>query len=135
MMKFIRLCFLVVLLFLMMIPIGWTAQANNYDPIQYNPALQPSYKEVSASHILVSTEEEALKIRKEIINGASFEEMAAKYSMCPSGKSNGGDLGYFEKGVMVPEFEKAAFRLPVGKISQPVKTQFGYHLIRVNDRR
>jgi len=134
-MKFIRLCFFVILLFVMIIPIGRTAQANNYDPIQYNPAFQPSYKEVNASHILVSTQEEALKIRKEIENGASFEEMAAKYSLCPSGKSNGGNLGFFSKGVMVPEFERAAFLLPVGSVSQPVRTQFGYHLIKVIDRR
>lgn len=88
---------------------------------------------VKASHILVKTQEEALKIRKEIVGGKSFEQAAKEYSMCPS-KDDGGDLGFFCRGMMVPEFEKAAFSLPVSKLSMPVKTEFGWHLIMVTDR-
>lgn len=92
-------------------------------------------KEVRASHILVSTKEEAEKLREEIISGnKNFSEAAAESSMCPSGEA-GGDLGYFSRGQMVPEFEKEAFSLPVGEISKPVKTQFGWHIIVVTDRR
>ncbi len=87
--------------------------------------------EVRASHILVSTQEEALKLRNDIEeNKITFEEAAAKYSKCPSGQ-RGGDLGYFSRGQMVKPFEDAAFALNVGSISEPVQTQFGYHLIKV----
>lgn len=87
--------------------------------------------QVRASHILVKSEAEALKIKSEIESGKiTFEEAAKKYSLCPSGQ-NGGDLGYFGRKVMVKEFEDASFSLPVGKISAPVKTQFGYHLVKV----
>lgn len=87
---------------------------------------------VNASHILVETEEEAERIAGEIAAGSlTFEEAAAKYSSCPS-KEAGGNLGEFGRGQMVPEFEEAAFALDVGTLSAPVKTQFGYHLIRVN---
>ncbi len=95
------------------------------------------YKQVQALHILVPTEAEALKIREEIMTGKDQKEIfnnfmnaAKKYSKCPSG-SSGGILGWFGKGDMVPEFEKAAFSLPNGQVSEPVKTQFGYHLIYV----
>lgn len=88
---------------------------------------------VRASHILVSTKEEALSIKAKIDKGESFESMAQKYSKCPSGK-NGGDLGYFGRGEMVPSFETAAFDLPIGKVSDPVQTQFGWHLIKVTDK-
>lgn len=87
---------------------------------------------VNASHILVATEEEATAAAAEIAAGTlTFEEAAAKYSSCPS-KEAGGSLGEFGRGQMVPEFEEAAFALDVGVVSAPVKTQFGYHLIRVN---
>lgn len=89
---------------------------------------------VSAKHILVSTEDEAAKIKEEIEAGLSFEDAARKYSSCPS-KEQGGNLGEFSRGMMVPEFEKAAFELPVGEVSEPVKTQFGYHLIVVNSKK
>ena len=85
---------------------------------------------VRASHILVKEEKKAQEVLKEIKEGLSFEEAASKYSVCPS-KQNGGDLGEFTKGQMVPEFEEAAFNLEEGKLSDPVKTQFGYHLIKV----
>lgn len=90
--------------------------------------------EVKASHILVSTEEEAKELRKEILAGKPFAEVAKEKSSCPSGR-NGGDLGYFGKGQMVKEFEDSAFSLPVGEVSEPIKTQFGYHLIQVTDQR
>ncbi len=89
---------------------------------------------VKASHILVDTEEKALSILDDINDGLSFEEAAKKYSNCPS-KEVGGDLGYFTRGKMVPEFEEASFEMEPGKISRPVKTQFGYHLIKVVDRK
>ena len=92
------------------------------------------FTQVKASHILVDTKEQAQKIREEILAGKSFEDMAEKYSKCPSG-AKGGDLGYFEKGMMVPEFEKAAFNLPVDQVSEPVKTEFGWHLIVVTAKR
>lgn len=90
--------------------------------------------QVRASHILVSSADEAERILREIGTGKSFEEMARKYSSCPSG-ANGGDLGFFSKGQMVKEFETAAFSSPVGKVSGPVKTEFGYHLIKVTGKK
>lgn len=90
---------------------------------------------VRAKHILVKNEEEAQKILEELSRQEKdFEAAAKEYSICPS-KVKGGDLGYFEKGKMVPEFEDAAFQLEVGKISQPIKTQFGYHIIKIEDKR
>lgn len=90
---------------------------------------------VSAKHILVETEEEAKKIAEEIKGDElSFEEAAEKYSKCPS-KAQGGNLGSFERGRMVPEFENAAFELELNTVSEPVKTQFGYHIIKVEDKK
>lgn len=93
-----------------------------------------NFTEVNASHILVKTAAEALQIKKDIDEGGTFEYYAQRYSMCPSGR-NGGQLGYFGRGQMVPEFEKKAFSLPVGEVSDPIRTDFGWHLIRVNSRR
>lgn len=73
-------------------------------------------------------------IQDELNKGADFEELARKYSDCPSA-AQGGDLGYFSRGQMVPEFEKTAFALEIGEVSEPVLTEFGYHLIRVDDKR
>ena len=88
-------------------------------------------KEVRASHILVKTEDEAKNLLEEIKGGKSFAEAAKEYSLCPSG-SDGGDLGFFKRGVMVKPFEDAAFALKkVGDISEPVQTQFGWHLIQM----
>lgn len=86
--------------------------------------------EIRASHILVKTEEEAKAIIQELKKGADFGKLAAEISIDPSAVSNKGDLGFFGKGVMVPEFENAAFALQVGQISAPVKTAFGYHVIK-----
>ena len=83
---------------------------------------------VSAKHILVQQSYEMDDVLKKLNEGVSFEDLAAKFSLCPSGKK-GGDLGSFSRGQMVPEFEEAAFDLDVGGVSAPVKTQFGFHLI------
>jgi parvulin-like peptidyl-prolyl isomerase len=84
---------------------------------------------IRASHILVEKQSQALKVQEELKAGADFRELARKYSTCPSGKK-GGDLGQFGRGQMVKEFEVAAFALKQGQISEPVKTQFGYHIIK-----
>jgi peptidyl-prolyl cis-trans isomerase C len=89
--------------------------------------------EIRASHILVKTEQEAKDLYNEISNGKSFAEIAEEKSLCPSGQ-NGGDLGFFGKGMMVKPFEDAAFSLEIGELSQPVETQFGWHLIQVTDK-
>ena len=90
---------------------------------------------VNASHVLVATEEEALAVLSEIQSGAiTFEQAAQKYSSCPS-KENGGNLGDFGRGQMVPEFDAAVFAMAEGEVSAaPVKTQFGYHLIKLNSK-
>ena len=90
-------------------------------------------KELKASHILVETEEEAVTLKEEILSGTLFEDAAAEHSLCPSG-AQGGDLGFFGRGQMVSEFENAAFDLNVGQLSDPVKTNFGWHLILVTDK-
>lgn len=91
---------------------------------------------VNASHILVDSEEKANELLARIKNGEiSFEQAAMENSNCPSGQ-NGGDLGDFGRGQMVPEFDSAVFAMEVGEISDaPVKTQFGYHLIQLNSKR
>lgn len=89
----------------------------------------------SARHILVKTEQEAIDLKKQIEEGADFGELAAKHSQCPSGKG-GGDLGTFKKGDMVPEFDKVVFStIAIGEVSEPVRTQFGYHLLEVQARK
>jgi len=93
------------------------------------------YKEANASHILVKNNEEARAIIKKINNKAKFSELAKTHSTGPSGK-NGGNLGWFGPGQMVKEFEQATFSLEKGEISQePVKTKFGFHIIKLNDIR
>ena len=89
---------------------------------------------IRASHILVETEEEAKSLKSEIESGMDFSNIAKKHSKCPS-KETGGDLGFFDKGVMVKEFEEAAFSLEIGAVSDPVQTQFGYHLIKVTEKK
>jgi len=89
---------------------------------------------VKASHILVDTKAQADLIKTKLDNGENFESLAKQYSKCPSGQ-DGGSLGYFERGQMVKEFENAAFNLPIGKVSDPVQTQFGWHIIKVYDKK
>ena len=84
---------------------------------------------IRASHILVEKQSQALRILEELKAGGDFRALARKHSTCPSGK-RGGDLGSFGRGQMVKGFERAAFALKVGEVSEPVKTQFGYHIIK-----
>ncbi|HHV17332.1 MAG TPA: peptidylprolyl isomerase [Thermoanaerobacterales bacterium] len=91
--------------------------------------------EIRASHILVDTEDKAKEILAEIENGADFGELAKEHSKDPGSKELGGDLGYFAKGKMVPEFERAAFALKPGEISDIVKSEHGYHIIKVTGER
>ena len=90
--------------------------------------------QVKASHLLVRTEDEAKKLKEEILAGKPFEGVAAEVSLCPSG-ANGGDLGFFGKGQMVKEFEDAAFSMEIGEVSDPIQTQFGWHLIKLTDKK
>src|SRR5476651_2426133 len=91
-------------------------------------------QEVHARHILVETEDEAKAVEEDLKKGADFAELAKKESKDP-GASDGGDLGFFTKDQMVPEFSAVAFALEPGKISDPVKTQFGWHVIKVEEKR
>ena len=102
----------------------------------YDDAIKqtPNEEEVHARHILVATEGEAKDIEAQLKNGADFATLAKQKSKDP-GAAEGGDLGYFTKEQMVPEFAEAAFKLDKGQISDPVKTQFGWHIIKVEDKR
>jgi len=87
-----------------------------------------------ARHILVKTEAEALDLKSRLEAGEGFADLAKAHSSCPSG-ADGGSLGRFSKGQMVPEFDRVVFGdLPVGQVSEPVQTQFGHHLILVEER-
>ncbi|MEN0001840.1 MAG: peptidylprolyl isomerase [Pseudomonadota bacterium] len=98
-------------------------------------ASRPAENEINARHILVETEEEARAVIEELDAGADFATLAQERSTGPSGPQ-GGDLGYFTRGRMVPEFEAAAFELTVGEYSkEPVQTSFGFHVIKVEDAR
>jgi len=85
--------------------------------------------QVRASHILVPTLAEAVTLKEQLTNGADFGKLAQQHSKCPSGQ-NGGDLGMFGRGQMVKPFEEAAFNSDVGTVTDPVQTQFGYHLVK-----
>lgn len=87
----------------------------------------------AARHLLVETEAQCNEIKAQIEAGADFAEMAKKHSNCPSGR-DGGDLGEFGRGMMVPEFDKVVFTAPLKVVQGPVKTQFGYHLLEVTSR-
>ena len=86
-----------------------------------------------ARHILVSTEEKCNELKSVIEAGKDFAEVAKEFSTCPSSRQ-GGDLGEFGPGMMVPEFDKVVFSAPLNEVQGPVKTQFGYHLLEVTSR-
>lgn len=104
------------------------------EALKYFEENEEMFKEketVSAKHILVDNEELCLEVKNKIDSGElTFEEAAKQYSSCPS-KEQGGSLGAFARGMMVPEFEKVAFESEIGKVTEPVQTQFGYHIIKV----
>ena len=87
----------------------------------------------TARHILVDSEEQCISLKKQIIEVAEFSDLAKQHSSCPSG-NQGGDLGEFGPGMMVPEFDKVVFSAEVSSVQGPVKTQFGYHLLEVTSR-
>lgn len=122
--RIIKLFLLLAIVFM-----GLGAFAQGY----FNPNID--VQEVRASHVLVKTRKEALQIKKDIKNGdITFEDAARKYSLCPSGQ-NGGDLGFFNRRQMVQQFSDAAFDLKIGEISDPVGTQFGWHIIKTTAKR
>lgn len=90
-------------------------------------------KKATARHILVDSKEICLELKREIEQGADFADIAKEYSTCPSG-AQGGDLGEFGPGMMVPEFDEVVFSAPVNTVQGPVQTQFGYHLLEVTSR-
>ncbi|USK31932.1 peptidylprolyl isomerase [Bacillus sp. F19] len=92
-------------------------------------------EQVKASHILVKDEAAAKEVKEKLDGGADFSELAKEYSTDTSNSENGGDLGYFAKGEMVAEFEEVAFAMKEGEISDPVKTEFGYHIIKFEDKK
>jgi len=96
-----------------------------------NKALFAQEKEVKASHILVDSLDTANEVKQKLANGGDFAQLAKDYSTDTGTKDNGGDLGFFKSGTMTEEFDKAAFSLKVGEISDPVKTDYGYHIIKV----
>lgn len=91
--------------------------------------------EIKAQHILVEDEKTAKEVKKKVDDGGDFAKLAKEYSTDTGSAEQGGDLGYFSSGQMVPEFEDAAYSMKKGEISDPVKTQHGYHIIKVNDIR
>ena len=115
---------------------GKTAATDDAMRELYDQAVKPmgAQEEVRARHILVETEEEAKAILEQLKAGGDFAALAKEKSKDP-GAAAGGDLGYFGKEQMVPEFAEVAFRMYAGQLSNPVKTQFGWHIIKVEDRR
>ena len=95
----------------------------------------PDEDEVHARHILVTTEDDAKAIKAQLDGGADFATLAKEKSIEPGAKDSGGDLGYFKAAQMVKPFADAAFAMKIGEVSQPVQTQFGWHIIKVEDRR
>ena len=98
-------------------------------------AASKGQEEVKARHILVPTEEEAKKIYEQVKKGGDFDKLAKEKSSDKSSGTNGGALGWFTKDKMVPEFAEAAFKLKKGEVSEPVKSEFGWHIIKLDDRR
>ena len=112
-------------------------EVSSEEAFEYYKAHRSDFKtqeSIQAKHILVDDAEKAEQIYWDLKKGLFFEEAAKQYSSCPSA-SVGGDLGNFSRGQMVPEFEEAAFKLEINEISKPVKSQFGYHIIKLVDRK
>jgi peptidyl-prolyl cis-trans isomerase C len=126
-----------VLMEAMLQNVGRAALSDSAEHKVYEDAVKqmPQEQEVRASHILVPTEDEAKAIVAQLKGGADFAKLAKEKSKDPGAATNGGDLGYFTKEQMVPEFAAVAFKLDKGQISDPVKTQFGWHVIKVEDKR
>lgn len=127
-----------ILRYKLMDEVGKDIQVSDDEIKTYYETNKNDFKEqpdqVKARHILVDTEKEALNLKKQIEEGADFAELAKKHSKDTASAENGGDLGHFMRGQMVPEFENAAFSLNAGEVSEPVKTQFGYHIIKVEEK-
>ncbi len=100
-------------------------------PFAYNHSLMDR-QEVKISHILVDTKEEALKLKERILNGEDFAELAKKYSKCPS-NVDGGDLGYNMRGRFVKNFQDTAFSINLNTLSEPIKTSYGWHILKITD--
>jgi peptidyl-prolyl cis-trans isomerase C len=109
------------------------AEAKKFYDTQVSAA-KPE-EEVRARHILVESKEKARELFEKVAYGTDFAELAKQFSKDPGSKDQGGDLGFFSKGQMVPQFEEVAFRLQKGEVSQPFETQFGWHILKVDDRR
>ncbi|MFR5264906.1 peptidylprolyl isomerase [Clostridium sp.] len=111
---------------------------SDEDTKKYYEENQEEFEEpemVSAKHILLKDSKKAAELKEKIVSGElTFEEAAKGNSFCPS-KEQGGNLGEFSRGMMVPEFEKVAFEIAIGEVSDPVETQFGYHLIKVESKK
>ena len=113
-----------------------TAEVKDEDVKKFYEENKDAFKQsesANAFHILVEEEDKAREIYEKIQKGEDFEELAKEFSTCPS-KEKGGNLGTFTKGQMVKEFEDAVFGNEVGTITEPVKTQFGYHIIKINEK-
>lgn len=115
--------------------LGGTLTASEEEANQYFEKNKGSYEEVNADHILVKTEAEAKAIRDRVVKGEDFNKLAEELSIDPSAKENKGNLGFFARGAMVPEFETAAFGMKAGEISQPIKTSYGFHIIKVIEKK
>lgn len=95
----------------------------------------PPQEEVRARHILVDGKDKAAEIADKLAKGGDFAALAKEFSKDPGSKETGGDLGFFSKGQMVPQFEEAAFKMKAGEVSPPIETQFGWHVLKVEEKR
>lgn len=121
--------------------IGPVASAQGYALYHLTGTITSAKPEVRASHILINqygnaekNKAEAMKLYDQLKNGADFAKLASEYSRDPGSAKNGGDLGWFSRGMMVPEFENVALNAKVGVVQEPIETQFGYHIIKVTDK-
>jgi foldase protein PrsA len=112
-----------------------TLEELGFDEMRLEEIYDGYVVNVRARHILVETEEALAEVQGKLNDGADFEEIAKEYSIDTNSAINGGDLGYFARGTMVPEFEAASFSQPIGAIGEVVKSDYGYHIIRVEDRK